>query len=213
MKKVYMFILLILLITILINFNDQAVKADVNDYTAFASINVTDGKLLRDYSSEELKSAYELVSDRKFVGWRYHFFQRNVQVDFISNVVFSMYNSGTTALKYKVQISAENCVKTSISCTETIKYDISGTIKKFKNGLDSSLKLEGSYQETQLVKQQENLEVDIDPGTVCIIYIQGSGLLTNGVASYYEWWFRRNEGGFEYFTITDSHLRIEKIKV
>lgn len=46
MKKVYMFILLILLITILINFNDQAVKADVNDYTAFASINVTDGKLL-----------------------------------------------------------------------------------------------------------------------------------------------------------------------
>lgn len=132
MKKVYMFILLILLITILINFNDQAVKADVNDYTAFASINVTDGKLLRDYSSEELKSAYELVSDRKFVGWRYHFFQRNVQVDFISNVVFSMYNSGTTALKYKVQVSAENCVKTSISCTGTIKYDISGTIKNLK---------------------------------------------------------------------------------
>lgn len=124
-----------------------------------------------------------------------------------------MYNSGTTPLKYKVQVSAENCVKTSISCTGTIKYDVSGTIKKFKNGLDASLKIEESYQESQLVKQQENLEVDIDPGTVCIIYIQGTGLLTNGVASYYEWWIRRNEGGFEYFTITDSHLRIEKIKV
>ena len=213
MKKIYMFILLFFLVVIFINIKTPQSKADVNDYTSFASINVTEGKLLRDYSNEELKSAYKLVSERKFVGWRYHFFQRNVPVEFISNVVFSMHNSGTTALKYKVQVSAENCVKTSISCTGSIKYDVSGTIKKFKNGLDSSLKLEGSYQETQLVKQQENLEVDIDPGTVCIIYIQGTGLLTNGVASYYEWWMRRNEGGFEYFTITDSHLRIEKIKI
>lgn len=213
MKKIYMFILLIFAVVITVNINEYQAKADVNDYTSFASINVTDGKLLRDYTSEELKTAYKQVSNRKFTGWRYHFFQRNVPVEFISNVVFSMYNSGTTPLKYKVQVSAENCVKTSISCTGTIKYDVSGTIKKFKNGLDASLKIEESYQESQLVKQQENLEVDIDPGTVCIIYIQGTGLLTNGVASYYEWWIRRNEGGFEYFTITDSHLRIEKIKV
>lgn len=213
MKKANLLVLLILLFIIIVNINQNSVKADVNDYTAFASINVSDGKLLRDYSQEELNDNYKLVSDRRFVGWRYHFFQKNTPVSFISNVVFSMYNSGTTPMKYKVQVNAENCVKTSISCTGTIKYNIAGTIKKFKNGLDSSLKLEGSYQETQLVKQQENLEVDIDPGTVCIIYIQGTGLLTNGVASYYEWWIRRNEGGFEYFTITDSHLRIEKIKV
>ncbi len=211
MKKIVM--LVILLFVFLIAAPSKPSNADVNDYMSFSSINVSDGKLLRDYTNEEINEGLSHIKKRKFNGWRYEFFQKNTKVEFISSTVFTMYNSGTTAMKYKVQVSSENSVKTSISCTGTIGYSISGSIKKFKNGLDSSLKIEGSYVETQLVKQQENLEIEIDPGTICVVYVQGTGLLTNGVASFYQLWFRKESGGFEYFTITDSYLRIEKIKL
>lgn len=213
MKKIFILLTICSLTFIGINTTKTYVKADVNDYTSFSSLNVSEGKLLRDYTEEELKEQYETVSSRKFSGWRYNILQKNVPVTFISNVVFSMYNSGTTAMKYKVNVTSENTVKTSISCTGSISYKLSGEIKKFKNGLDTALKIEGSYTETQLVKEQENLEVDIDPGTICVVYIQGEGLLTNGVASHYTFWIRTQTGGFEYFTITDSYLRIEKIKI
>lgn len=213
MKKILILFSMLFLTIIGINTTENYVKADVNDYTTFSSINVTDGKLLRDYTDSELKQLYKTVESRKFSGWKYNILQKNVPVSFISSVVFSMYNSGTTAMKYKVNVTSENTVKTSISCTGSISYKLSGEIKKFKNGLDTALKIEGSYSETQLVKEQENLEVEIDPGTICVVYIQGEGLLTNGVASHYTFWVRTQTGGFEYFTITDSYLRIEKIKI
>ncbi len=211
MKKIIATILILLMFIVALP--NKMADAGVNDYTSFSILNVSDGKLLRDYTSDEINTGLSHIKKRKFNGWRYELFQKNTKVDFISNTVFTMYNSGTTPMKYKVHVSSEHSVKTSISCTGSIKYGVSGSIKKFKNDLDSCLKIEGSYVETQLVKQEENLEVEIDPGTICVVYIQGTGLLTNGVASFYQLWMRKQSGGFEYFTITDSYLRIEKIKL
>lgn len=209
MKKFIFLVALIFLIVPLF----KRTTADINDYTSFAYINVSDGKMLKDYTEDELSEAIYQTKNRRFKGWRINLFNKNVPCEFISSTVFSMYNTGTTPMKYDVSIHAENTVKTSISTTGSIAYRINGNIKSFKNDLDVSLKIEASYIETTLVKETENLSIEIDPNTLCVIYIQGTGLLTNGVARYYELWMTQEKGGFEYFTITNSYLRIEKIKL
>lgn len=208
MKK--LIVLLIIVLSVNLHILNK-VDADINDYTSFAYINVSRGKLLRDYSSNELSEAVAKTKDRRFCGWRINLFNQNVPCEFISSTIFSMYNTGTTAMKYDISVHAENTVKTSISTTGTIAYKVKSGVKTFKNDLDASLKIEASYAETSLVKETENLSIEIDPNTLCVIYIQGTGLLTNGVARYYELWMTQEKGGFEYFTITNSYLRIEKI--
>lgn len=207
MKKYICMLMLLLLIFSM----TKVSHADINDYTAFSSINVSNGKLLRDYTKDELDAALDETKDRRFSGWRIKLFNKNVPCEFISSTLFSMYNTGTTAIKYKLQVNAENTVKTSISSTGSIEYSVKGDGKVFSNKLDTALKIEYDYSETALVKETEELNIEIDPNTLCIVYIKGTGLLTNGVARYYSFWISQNKGGFEYFTITDSYVRIEKI--
>ena len=46
-----------------------------------------------------------------------------------------------------------------------------------------------------------------------ILYIYGEGRISNGVAAKYFFWIRRNLGGFEYFEMTTSYQRLEKVKI
>lgn len=203
-------IILLLFLISLLSF-DTISYASVNDYNSFSRINVSDGKLLRDYTDEELNDAMKYVSKRRFVGWRVYYFNKNVECEFIAKTIYSNFNTGTTPLKYSIEVSTENAVKTSISATGSIEATVKGGIKKFSGSLTNELKLSGSYEETSLVKQKEKLDIEIDPNTMCVIYIMGRGILTNGVAKYYTWWLTDEAGGFEYFTITDSYVRVEKV--
>ncbi len=207
MKKNIFLLFILLLVFMHIKESD----ASVNDYTTFARINVSDGKMLRDFKNDEINNGLERVKNRKFMGWRIHYFNKNIPCDFIAKTIYSNYNTGTTPVEYNVDITAENVVKTSISATGSIGSTIKGGMKEFSGSLSNELKINGSYEETSLVKQKETLKIQIDPNTMCVIYIMGRGFLTNGVAKFYNWWIGSYEGGFEYFTITDSYVRIEKV--
>lgn len=212
MKKILILCMIVVFINVLFNVK-KASAQQLSDYLSFSSINVSDGKMLRDYNQNEINEALRRTKKRKFKGWNYEIFQKNVPVSFISKTIFSIYNDGTTPIKYKVQVGQEETLKTSISKTGNLSYNLKGDIKKFRNGLDASIKIECSYSKTDLLKKQETLDLDIDPNTICLVYIKGEGLLTNGVARYYELWMTQEKGGFEYFVITNSYIRIEKIKL
>ena len=192
---------------------NKKVNALTSDYNTYAFLNVERGKLLRDFTEDELNKEVDRVREKKWWGWSIYVLNRNVPVTFITDTVFSVYNDGNTPIDYTVNVLAETTVKTAISCTGSIGYSMKGDTKEFKGGLDSQLKLTNDYSKTELVKNQENLVIHVDPQTICLIYIEGQGLYTNGVASLHYFWMENQIGAFEYFTITNSYLRIEKIKL
>lgn len=189
----------------------KRVNANVDDYQSFANITLSSGKMLKKYDSTELKSYIKASNKRKFSGWRISYINKEVRCNFISKTVFSIYNSGTTPIKYELNTTTTKINKTSISCTGSISYSIKGDIKKFKNGLDTSLKIENTTSQSLEVKSVEKFELIVDPMTRVIMYFKGSGYLTNGYAQQYSFWARIAKGGFEYFTVTDIYPKIEKV--
>ena len=212
MKRYFLFILFII-ISLTFILKPKESKAMTSDYTTYAFLNCERGKLLRDYTKDELDKEVDKVREKKFWGWSIYVINRNVKVNFITDTIFSVYNDGTTPVDYTVNVLSETTVKTSISCTGSIGYTVKGDTKEFKNGLDAQLKLTNDYSKTELVKNQENMVVHVDPQTICLIYIEGQAIYTNGVASLHYFWIENQIGAFEYFTITNSYLRIEKIKL
>ncbi len=185
------------------------------DYTEYQEIILSKGKMLANFTDEELQKYYKEVEKTKFFGWNTFIINKKYKANFISDTIYSFYNTGTTAVDYDLNCVYETTSKTSISCTGSISYSFKGTSenKRFKNDLDAALKMEYSNVTTDNYKQTEKMTIKIDPNTKLIIYISGSGTVLNGVGAYYIFWIRSELGGFEYFTVTDEYPRIEKISI
>ena len=182
-------------------------------YDTFQEIEIYSGKLLKDYSDAEYSEYYKKVDKRKFWGWRTYTVNRDIKAKFISETVFSYYNNGQTPITYKYELNESVVNKYSISATGSIKYSVSGTIKEFKNNLDAETKINVTNEVTTTKKEQENLEVKIDPKTVANLRLVGEARVTNGVAAYYIFWIRVERGGFEYFVVTTQYPRLEVLPI
>lgn len=182
------------------------------EYTSYAWINCNQGKLLRDYNKTELND-YIKKFKRRFSGWTIKILNRNARVDFISELVYSFYNEGDTPIKYNINISEQTTNENQFTLKGSLKFELSGDIKKIKSGLDTSVQVESSHKEIVVTKAQESISLEVDPKTVCVVYISGSGLLTNGVACRYFIYTIAEKGYFEFFNITNINLRIEKVKI
>ncbi len=209
MKKLWFFALLFFGMFIF----DNSVKAKDGDYTSFSEVNLVSGKLLANFTDAEIDEYDKKLDKKRFIGWNTNVVNKNVTATFISETLFSFYNDGATPIEYELQTVTNTTTKTSISCTGTIDYSLKGDVKKFKNGLDVQLKMDGSYTKTVDIKQTEKFKLNIDVGTMVVIYLTGTGKVTNGAARRYLFWIVTEKGGFEYFTITNLYPRIEKIKI
>ncbi len=154
-----------------------------------------------------------MIKKKKFFGWNINKINDNVRATFITDLLFSYKNDGTTPITYKLNVASETTTKTSVSTTGSVGVSTTAGNKEFKQGLNEELKISGDYSKIELVKEQENLEIVVDPHTVVIGYIQGEGRYTNGTCSYYAFFFEQQVGWFEYFTITSSYMRIEKLAI
>ena len=213
MFKKLLIVINTLIILIIFSNKSYAATNTSGDYLSYAALNCNSGKLIRDYSKSTINDYLKQTKKRGFDCWNYITLTKNTKADFISEMIYSFYNSGTTPISYKVDIEKQVTTKTQFSLTGSLEFEISGKTKEISSGLDKAVKVDTSYVEQTLVKNNEKLSIDIDPNTLCVIYIEGSGLLTNGVASRYLLWICIESGTFEFFTITNSYLRIEKIKL
>lgn len=212
MKRL-IFTTLTLILGLFIFSSSNVSKAEQKDYNAFAYINVDSGKLLKDYTRSEINDQLSSVRKRRFNGWNIYKFNTNVRATFITGALFSYRNEGTSAITYTLNIQQETTTKTSVSATDSIEIKTSGKVKSFTNSLNNTLKISGEYTTTELVKEQQNLSLTVDPKTLCVGYVEGQGYYTNGVACYYWMWLEDQIGAFEYFTITESYLKIEKLAI
>lgn len=210
MKKYRYLIIMLLLIFLLFNISPK--KSEASDsYETFAYINVDSGKLLRDYTDKDIDDDLYRVRNKKFMGWNIYIFNDNVPTTFVKESLFSYKNEGSTPITYKVKVKSEKTNKTSVSVKGNIGLDIKGGGKAFKGDLNQELKLDGEYSEVELCQEESNLEITVDPNTMVVGSIEGTGVYTNGLACYYCFWIENQIGAFEYFKITSSYLRIEKL--
>ncbi len=208
MKRIFIFLLLIGSLSISI-FSVRGNTA----YHSFESLELTDGKLLKDYTNDEYKEYYKEVKKRKFSGWRVHKVYQDIKVTYVTETLFSYYNDGYTAIDYSFKLDTEKTTKISLSASGSIGLKTSKTSKGFKNDLDSSLKLSSEY--TNVTESSESYEIKfkVDPGTQVDLYIYGEGKITNGVAARYLFWIRLDQGGFEVFLVTTQYQRLEKKQI
>lgn len=210
MKKYRYLIIMLLLIFLLFNIGPK--KSEASDsYETFAYINVDSGKLLRDYTDKDIDDDLYRVRNKKFMGWNIYIFNDNVPTTFVKESLFSYKNEGSTPITYKVKVKSEKTNKTSVSVKGNIGLDIKGGGKAFKGDLNQELKLDGEYSEVELCQEESNLEIIVDPNTMVVGSIEGTGVYTNGLACSYCFWIENQIGAFEYFKITSSYLRIEKL--
>lgn len=208
MKKWFLFLLMLFIFTV----NKSSVKADSN-YKAYQEIEMDGGKFLSEFTKSDFNSFYKKVNKRKFWGWRVYEVNTDKKVVYKTETIFSYYNDGKTPIDYNYKYEKTSKSSRSLSATGTIKIDFSGAAEKFKGGLNTSLKLTESSKIDQSEKEDHNLKTKVDPGTMLNLYIAGEGKISNGVASNYKFWFRRQRGGYEVFTITTQYFRMEKVKV
>lgn len=213
MKKKYI-IYLSLAFSLIVSFlivNKNSYAQD--QYQSFAYINVDSGKLLRNYTDKEIDEKLSEVRHKKFMGWNIYLLNDHVNATFIKESLFCYKNEGSTPIKYNTKVKSEKTVKTSVSVKGSIATDVKGTIKTFKGGLTEELQIQGDFSEIDYCQEEENLEIVVDPYTMVVGSIEGSGIYTNGVAVSYLCFIEKQIGAFEYFQITNSYLRIEKIKL
>lgn len=182
-------------------------------YDTFQEIEISKGKMLVDFTEEDYAEYYKEVDQRKFWGWKVKTVNKNIKAKFISETVFSYYNNGQTPITYKYELSKSVVNKFSISSTGNIKYKLEGNVNKFKNNLDAEVKINVTSETVTTTKEENNLEIVIDPKTVANLRILGEATVTNGVAAYYIFWIRFQRGGFEYFVVTTQYPRLEVLPI
>ena len=75
------------------------------------------------------------------------------------------------------------------------------------------MKINVSNETVTTTKEENTLQIVIDPKTVANLKVVGEGRVTNGVAAYYVFWIRTQRGGFEYFVVTTQYPRLEVLPI
>ncbi len=208
MKKWFLFLFVVAYFTL----NNSVIKADSN-YKAFEEIELKSGKFLKDYTKSEMKTYMKKVEKRKFWGWRVHEVYSDLPVSYKTETLFSYFNDGTTPITYDYSIKKKNSSSISLSSTGSIGLDLSGTVEKFKGGLNSSLKITETEKIDEDFTEEFKTKVIVDPGTMLNLYILGEGKISNGVACNFYFWIKSSKGGYEVFIKTTQYYRLEKIRV
>lgn len=89
----------------------------------------------------------------------------------------------------------------------------SGKSKKFKGSVDANIKASISTTTTKTSKESFNFKIMVDPLTYVSIVTRGTGEINNGVGSYYFFWGRVKQGGWETFTVLTEYYEIVKSRV
>ncbi|MFI3329235.1 MAG: hypothetical protein R3Y05_01970 [bacterium] len=212
MKKLFC-ITVVSLIVFLSSMETKEVEASSDSHLTFQKMDIHGGQLLRDYTEEEIEDACSELDGRQFWGWDTKAFTNNAEVHFTSHTIFSYYNAGTTAIKHKYTSTVTTTKKISFDSTGSVGFDVSGTVKGFKGGLDTSLKLNFKYEESETDVEKIEIDFSCDPGTRVLMYVVGEGTLCNGVANRYMTWIKVGEGGYEYFITQTMYQVLEKVEI
>ena len=209
MKKEIFLIVIYMFISIFPIFIN--IDAATTEYNTFSEIMMPEGKLLSNFTNEELKEMYKHVE--KTTGWGVNVYKENSNVDasYISNTLYSVENKGATEVKYKIEVEVETSNKVSFNASGSLNGSASGTTKGgVKGEIGAKCGVEVSNTTTKSRIEKQKLEIIVEPNSRAIIYLTGSLSVTNGVAAYYVAFIQVCKGGFEIVTLKNQYARVEK---
>lgn len=210
MKKI---IILIFVYLFLVIFNINS-KASTDDYNTFSEIMMNEGKLMCNYTDEEIKEMLQYVQKRKFAGVNVYEKYKGIDASYISNTLYSVENSGATDVIYEVEVEVETNNKTTFKASGSLNGSLSGKNKEGTKGdIAGECGIEYSNTSETSRKETQKMELIVEGNSRAIVYLTGNLTVTNGVAAYYVSWFRVSEGGFEIVTIKNQYARVEKSSI
>lgn len=210
MKKIIL-ISFIYALTIFFNMA-MNIKASTDDYTTYSEIMMSEGKLLSDYTQNEIDELLIYVQKHKFAGTQVYANYENIDATYISNTLYSVENKGSTEVIYEIDIKIETSNKTSFKANGSLNGSISKGASKDSNKSDIAGKLGLEYSKTSEVSisETQHMKLVVEGNSRAIVYLTGNLKVTNGVAAIYAVWFKVSEGGFEIVTLQNQYSRVEK---
>lgn len=185
-------------------------QTQVYAYKHFEKIDVVGhGKLLKDFTKNDYEDYYKEVSKRRFLGWRVHIVNNEMKVKYVSETLFSYYNDGKSAIEYIYQSDKKTVIQTDLSVTGNLSIKTNKNNAVFGDGLSASIKTEAKHSVKNETVEKIDLKIKVEPGTQLNLYLYGEGIVRNGVAQKYVFWFRNIKGGFETFDVTTHYQRLE----
>ena len=209
-KKIILVALLFMLFQI-----KENISYATKSYTSFEDISFSQpgNKFLVDYTDDDYTEYTSKLGGSKFMGWNTHLVTNNAKVKFKVETEFSYYNNGDSSLSYVYKRKEKQVQTFDVSVSKQINSEIKGEYKKFKGGLSTVLKVNLDYKITTETQVEEEMKIELKPGTRMIMYYYGEGRINNGVARKYIFWFTNTTGGFETFKLTTYYPRIEILPI
>ncbi|MGD9910062.1 MAG: hypothetical protein AB7U79_05620 [Candidatus Izemoplasmatales bacterium] len=170
-------------------------------------------KLLKEFSDEEYDDYYDLITTKRFVGWKLCVVNKNETLEFISETKLRIVNDGYSTIKHNITLTTKEETKYQISASGEVDVSVKGDVKQFKGTLDADIKASISYTKNTTTSETYEFYVIVDPNTYVTIVTRGTGELSNGVAKYYFCWIEMKKGGWETFTVTTEYYEIIKDKL
>lgn len=188
--------------------------ASTDDYTAFSEIMMNEGKVLANYTDEEMTKLLEKVHKRKFMGVSIYEENKNVEASYISNTLYSVENSGEENIVYDIVVDVETSNKVSFNASGSLNASASGGKSGgVKGEIGAKCGIEFTETTTTSRKEKQTMKLTVEGGSRAIVYLTGNLSITNGVAAYYVAFIRVSEGGFEIVTLKNQYARVEKSKI
>jgi len=210
MKKLYVLALLSCLCTLM-----GLTSVSAEEYLNYQEVvfEDDDGELLKDFPDEDYADYLKAVNKKRFIGWRVIVVNNNANVEFVSETKLKIYNNGFSTIKHNITLQTEEETKFQLSASGGIKVSVDGDIKKFKGSVDADIKASVSYSSVKSQTEKYEFEIIVDPQTYVKIITRGHGIVNNGVAKYYLFWFITKTGGWETFTLTTEYYEIVKDRI
>lgn len=212
MKKLIIF--MSCFITLIFSISFFEANADTSDYKTFSEVMMSNGKLLENFTKDEMNECLKNVHSRKLYGFQIYIENQNVDASYISNTLYSVENTSSTDITYEASVDVEKNNKVSISASGGLSGSFtSGKANSAKKEIGGKCGIEISSVTTSSSKEKESMKIVVESNSKMIMYLTGNLSITNGVAAYYNCFFRVYEGGFEIVTLKNQYTRIEKAKI
>ncbi len=212
MKKILILSSITFLLLTISLMSNQASAVLIAEYLTYPELIMESGKLSRDFTSKEYDKYLEGTYTNWMFGIAVNVVNKNVRTSYISDVIYSYTNNSNTDIKYTLDIQKETKKTCSFQTSASVGGSASGNIKKIKAEVSAKANVDYATTEVQSEKVTQKYDVVIEAHSNIIVFLEGHLLITNGVLSIYDFWFRTS-GTFELAILQDQSIRVEKSSI
>ncbi len=212
MKKILILSSITFLLLTISIMSNQASAVLIAEYLTYPELIMESGKLSRDFTSKEYDKYLEGTYTNWMFGIAVNVVNKNVRTSYISDVIYSYTNNSNTDIKYTLDIQKETKKTCSFQTSASVGGSASGNIKKIKAEVSAKANVDYATTEVQSEKVTQKYDVVIEAHSNIIVFLEGHLLITNGVLSIYDFWFRTS-GTFELAILQDQSIRVEKSSI